>query len=291
MNEMTVKAFAKINIGLDVTGRREDGYHLVRMIMQTVNIYDTLILRRRQDGKITMRTNAGFLPTDDSNLCVRAARLLQEEFHLTDGVAIELDKRIPVAAGMAGGSSDAAAVLRAMNELFSLGLTRQQLMDRGVRIGADVPYCLMGGTALAEGIGEVLTPLETMMSCPVLIAKPPISVSTAYVYEHLDAIADPHHPDIDAMMADLRAQDLHALGSHMGNILEEVTIAKYPVIGEIKELMRGEGAVVSMMSGSGPTVFGFFEDEASLQRAKGAVEVSGLASHVEHTTIYNTIDK
>ena len=150
-----------------------------------------------------------------------------------------------------------------------------------------MPYCLMRGTALAEGIGEELTELPPMMRCPVLIAKPPISVSTKYVYEHLDAIENPKHPDIDAMIADITVGDLHALGSHMGNILEDVTIQKYPVIAQIKDLMKANGAIVSMMSGSGPTVFGFFEDEATLQRAKSAVEASGLANRVQCTTIYN----
>ncbi len=234
-----------------------------------------------------MTSNAKYLPTNEDNLCIKAAKLLADEFSLTDGTQIRLSKRIPVAAGMAGGSSDAAAVLYGMNRIHGLGLSKKELMERGVKIGADVPYCLMRGTALAEGIGEELTELPQMMRCPVLIAKPPISVSTKYVYEHLDAIEDPVHPDIDAMIADITAGDLHALGSHMGNILEDVTIQKYPVIAQIKDLMRQNGAVVSMMSGSGPTVFGFFDDEETLQRAKRAVEASGLANRVQCTTIYN----
>ena len=260
MDEMTVKALAKINIGLDVTGVREDGYHLVRMIMQTIHMYDLVTVSKSAEAGITMKSNARYLPTNDDNLCVKAAKLLAEEFDLKDGTQIRLSKRIPVAAGMAGGSSDAAAVLYGMNQIHGLGLSKKELMERGVRIGADVPYCLMRGTALAEGIGEELTELPPMMRCPVLIAKPPISVSTKYVYEHLDAIENPKHPDIDAMIADITAGDLHALGSHMGNILEDVTIQKYPVIAQIKDLMKANGAVVSMMCGSGPTVFGLFED-------------------------------
>ena len=267
MDEMTVKALAKINIGLDVTGVREDGYHLVRMIMQTIHMYDLVTVTKSAEAGITMKSNAKYLPTNDDNLCVKAAKLLAEEFDLKDGTQIRLSKRIPVAAGMAGGSSDAAAVLYGMNQIHGLGLSKKQLMERGVRIGADVPYCLM--------------------RCPVWIAKPPISVSTKYVYEHLDAIENPKHPDIDAMIADITVGDLHALGSHMGNILEDVTIQKYPVIAQIKDLMKANGAIVSMMSGSGPTVFGFFEDEATLQRAKSAVEASGLANRVQCTTIYN----
>ena len=256
MDEMTVKALAKINIGLDVTGVREDGYHLVRMIMQTVHMYDLVTVSKSAEAGITMKSNAKYLPTNDDNLCVKAAKLLAEEFDLKDGTQIQLSKRIPVAAGMAGGSSDAAAVLYGMNRIHGLGLSKKQLMERGVRIGADVPYCLMRGTALAEGIGEELTELPPMMRCPVLIA-------------------------------DITVGDLHALGSHMGNILEDVTIQKYPVIAQIKDLMKANGAIVSMMSGSGPTVFGFFEDEATLQRAKSAVEASGLANRVQCTTIYN----
>ena len=286
MDEMTVKALAKINIGLDVTGKRDDGYHLVRMIMQTIHMYDLVTVSKSHDAGISMTTNASFLPVDDDNLCIKAAKSLAEEFGISEGIRIHLNKHIPVAAGLAGGSSDAAAVLYGVNRVYNLGLSKQQLMERGVSIGADVPYCLMRGTALAEGIGEVLTPLPSMMRCPVLIAKPSISVSTKYVYEHLDALENPKHPDIDAMIADIKAQDLHALGSHMGNILEGVTVAKYPVIQQIKDVMNQNGAVISMMSGSGPTVFGFFDDEATLQRAKKALEDARLAKRVQCTTIF-----
>lgn len=288
MDEITVKALAKINIGLDVTGTRDDGYHLVRMIMQTIHLYDLVTVTKCKDEDgITMTTNARHLPVNDDNLCIRAARLLAEEFGISSGVRIRLSKRIPVAAGMAGGSADAAAVLYGMNKIFALGLTKEQLMERGVQIGADVPYCLLRGTALAEGIGEELTVLPPMMRCPVLIAKPPIAVSTKYVYEHLDALEHPQHPDIDAMIADIEAQDLKALSSHMGNVLEQVTIARYPVIQQIKDIMHANGACIAMMSGSGPTVFGLFEDEETMQQAKRAVESSGLANRVQATTIYN----
>ena len=288
MDEITVKALAKINIGLDVTGTRDDGYHLVRMIMQTIHLYDLVTVTKCKDEDgITMTTNARHLPVDDDNLCIRAARLLAEEFGIPSGVRIRLSKRIPVAAGMAGGSADAAAVLYGMNKIFALGLTKEQLMERGVQIGADVPYCLLRGTALAEGIGEELTVLPPMMRCPVLIAKPPIAVSTKYVYEHLDALEHPQHPDIDAMIADIEAQDLKALSSHMGNALEQVTITRYPVIQQIKDIMHANGACIAMMSGSGPTVFGLFEDEETMQQAKRAVEASGLANRVQATTIYN----
>lgn len=285
MSEITLMASAKINIGLDVTGRRDDGYHLVRMIMQTVGLHDVVTVTGSQKSGIRMTTNHTELPVNEDNLCVKAAKLLMDEFHITEGIEIHLEKKIPVAAGLAGGSSDAAAVLQGVNHIFQLGLTEEQLMERAVNIGADVPYCLMGGTALAEGIGEKLTPLPDMMDCSVLIAKPPIGVSTKYVYEHLDAHKNPSHPDIDAIMEDIRRQDLHSLGSHMGNILECVTVEKYPVIEQIKCEMMEHGAVVSMMSGSGPTVFGFFDNEDAIQTAKSVLETSGLVECVEITSI------
>ena len=285
MNEITMMALAKINIGLDVTGRRDDGYHLVRMIMQTIGLHDIVTVSKSRETGIGMTTNDPELPVNEDNLCVKAAQLLAEEFHITEGIGIHLEKNIPVAAGMAGGSTDAAAVLQGVNRIFQLGLSTEQLMQRAVHIGADVPYCLMGGTALAEGIGEELTPLPKMMNCHVLIAKPPIGVSTKYVYEHLDALENPPHPDIDAMIEDIRQQDLHGLAGHMGNILEGVTVEKYPVIEQIKKEMTEHGAVIAMMSGSGPTVFGFFENDASLGEAKSVLEESGLAERVEATTI------
>ena len=286
-NAITLKALAKINIGLDVTGTRADGYHMVNMIMQTVHMYDVVTVEKTEGNDISMITDSGFLPTDDSNLCIKAAKLMREAYPEVQGVKIHLEKNIPVAAGMAGGSSDAAAVLYGINRIYELGLSIEELQEIGVKIGADVPYCLMRGTALAAGIGEKLTRLPAMMRCPVLIAKPAVSVSTKEVYQALDAIADPKHPDIDAMIRDIENQDLHALASHMGNILEEVTIPMHPEIADIKKVMMENGAVISMMSGSGPTVFGFFDDEDTMKQAKEAVEKSGLANVVRYTSIYN----
>lgn len=285
MSEITLMASAKINIGLDVTGRRDDGYHLVRMIMQTIGLNDVVTVATSHEPGIVMTTNDETLPVGEDNLCVKAAKLLMDEFHITEGVQIHLEKRIPVAAGLAGGSTDAAAVLTGVNHVFQLDLTEEQLMERAVNIGADVPYCLMGGTALAEGIGQELKRLPRMMDCFVLIAKPPIEVSTKYVYEYFDGLKNPTHPDIDAMVADIENRDLHSLASHMGNILEGVTVEKYPVIDQIKREMMEHGAVVSMMSGSGPTVFGFFEDETLVQEAKSVLETSGLVNRVEVTSI------
>ena len=286
-NDISLKALAKINLGLDVVRRREDGYHEVRMIMQTIQLYDRLDIKRTQEPGIQIQTNLSFLPVNENNLIYKAAKLLMDEFSITDGVSVKLDKRIPVAAGMAGGSTDAAAMLIGVNRLFSLGLTKRQLMERGVQIGADVPYCIMRGTALAEGIGEALSPLPPMVKCPVLIAKPSISVSTKFVYQNLKLDDTTIHPDIDRLIDDIKAKNLHDIAAHMGNVLETVTIPNYPVIDEIKKHMLSNGAVGAMMSGSGPTVFGLFDDEDTAKKAYKAMRSSHLARQVYLTSVYN----
>lgn len=286
-NDISLKALAKINLGLDVVRRREDGYHEVRMIMQTIQLYDRLDIKRTQEPGIQIQTNLSFLPVNENNLIYKAAKLLMDEFSITDGVSVKLDKHIPVAAGMAGGSTDAAAMLIGVNRLFSLGLTKRQLMERGVQIGADVPYCIMRGTALAEGIGEALSPLPPMVKCPVLIAKPSISVSTKFVYQNLKLDDTTIHPDIDRLIDDIKAKNLHDIAAHMGNVLETVTIPNYPVIDEIKKHMLSNGAVGAMMSGSGPTVFGLFDDEDTAKKAYKAMRSSHLARQVYLTSVYN----
>ena len=286
-NDISLKALAKINLGLDVVRRREDGYHEVRMIMQTIQQNDRLDIKRTQEPGIQIQTNLSFLPVNENNLIYKAAKLLMDEFSITDGVSVKLDKRIPVAAGMAGGSTDAAAMLIGVNRLFSLGLTKRQLMERGVQIGADVPYCIMRGTALAEGIGEALSPLPPMVKCPVLIAKPSISVSTKFVYQNLKLDDTTIHPDIDRLIDDIKAKNLHDIAAHMGNVLETVTIPNYPVIDEIKKHMLSNGAVGAMMSGSGPTVFGLFDDEDTAKKAYKAMRSSHLARQVYLTSVYN----
>ena len=286
-NDISLKALAKINLGLDVVRRREDGYHEVRMIMQTIQLYDRLDIKRTQEPGIQIQTNLSFLPVNENNLIYKAAKLLMDEFSITDGVSVKLDKRIPVAAGMAGGSTDAAAMLIGVNRLFSLGLTKRQLMERGVQIGADVPYCIMRGTALAEGIGEALSPLPPMVKCPVLIAKPSISVSTKFVYQNLKLDDTTFHPDIDRLIDDIKAKNLHDIAAHMGNVLETVTIPNYPVIDEIKKHMLSNGAVGAMMSGSGPTGFGLFDDEDTAKKAYKAMRSSHLARQVYLTSVYN----
>ena len=261
MREIKLKARAKINLGLDVVRKREDGYHEVRMIMQMINLYDKITMRRITESEIRVTTNLPYLPVNEDNLVYRAAKLLMDEFQVTEGVEIELQKYIPVAAGMAGGSSDAAAVMVGINRIFHLGLTKKQLMERGVKIGADVPFCIMRGTALAEGIGEVLTPLPAMPHCSLVIAKPKIHVSTKFVYGNLKANELKEHPDIDGQVQALREGSLEQLVAKMGNVLETVTIPAYPVIDEIKKTMLKNDAMGAMMSGSGPTVFGVFERE------------------------------
>ena len=289
MDTIRLKALAKINIGLYFFRRREDGYHDVNMIMQTVGIYDQICLNREKTPGIRVKTNLFYLPDNENNLVYKAAKLLMDEFSIEDGVSIDLNKYIPVAAGMAGGSSDAASVLYGMNKMFSLGLSQDELMRRGVKIGADVPYCIMRGTALAEGIGEILPPLPPMPACFVLVAKPGISVSTKFVYENLHAndLRPEQHPDIDAAIAGIRAGDLKATAQAMGNVLELVTAREYPVIEEIKNFMKKRGALNAMMSGSGPTVFGLFENKTTARNAFYQLRRTNLAKQVYLTEIYN----
>lgn len=260
-NEIHLKAYAKINLGLDVVRRRDDGYHEVKMIMQTVGIFDRVIIKVSDEPGVRMTTNVKYLPTDENNLVVKAAKLLMDEFHIEKGVDIYLEKFIPVAAGMAGGSSDCAATLVGINRLFSMGLRMKELMERGKRLGADVPYCVMRGTALSEGIGEILTPLKPAPDCFVLIAKPVISVSTKYVYENLVLDENTIHPDIDGMVEAINEGNLKGITDRMANVLETVTAKEYPQIEQIKNIMRENGAIEALMSGSGPTVFGIYDSK------------------------------
>ena len=262
MDKMELKALGKINLGLDVLGRRENGYHDVRMVMQTVYLYDQIVITKTKQPGVKAETNLFYLPVDENNLACRAAKMLIDEFNITEGVHISMDKKIPVSAGMAGGSADAAAVLFGVNKMFGLGLSMTELEERGVKLGADVPYCLMRGTVLAEGIGEKLTALPPVPQCQVLIAKPGISVSTKVVYEALDAmeLKPEQHPDIDGMAAAIRAGSLDGVTARLGNVLETVTIPDHPEIGAIKRIMLEHGAEGALMSGSGPTVFGIFKD-------------------------------
>ena len=292
LDRLELKAYGKINLGLDVVRKREDGYHEVRMIMQTVHLHDRIVMEKTKETGIRTETNLPYVPDGEGNLAWRAAKLLMDEFGLSEGVDIKIRKCIPVAAGMAGGSTDAAAVLVGMNRLFGLGLGKKELMRRGVKLGADIPYCLMRGTALSEGIGERLSPLPPMPQCQVLIAKPGISVSTKVVYESLDAmkLAPSDHPDIDGMIDAIRSQNLREVAGRFGNVLELVTGERYPAISRIEQVMRDYGALGAMMSGSGPTVFGLFANPRAAQAAYEDLrfgKASELAKQVYLTNFFN----
>lgn len=288
MREIKLKALAKINLGLDVLRKREDGYHEVRMIMQTIHMYDQIMLTQTSEPGIKVQTNVDFLPVNEDNLVYKAAKLLMDEFRITNGVNIWLRKFIPTAAGMAGGSSDAAAVLVGVNRMFQLGLSKEDLMKRAVTIGADVPYCVMRGTALAEGIGEILTPLPAIPPCYILIVKPPVSVSTKFVYTNLKANELKVHPDIDRQIAAIREGNLERMCRCMGNVLETVTIPAYPIIGRIRDEMIACGALNAMMSGSGPTVFGIFDDREKAEAAAGKLRGERGTGQVFLTTAFHT---
>lgn len=280
MEQLTRKAYAKINLGLDVLRRREDGYHEVKMIMQTVAIYDTLTFFKRKTPGICLKVDKKELSEDKDNLIYRAAELLMEKAKVQEGVEIHLEKRIPIAAGMAGGSTDAAAAFHGINELFDLGYSLEELQALGVTLGADIPYCLAGGTAISEGIGEVLTPLPMPPQCTLVVAKPDINVSTKFVYENLHADTLTCHPDIDGMAEAIKAGSIQGITDRLGNVLETVTVKEYPVIEKIKELMLAEGAAGALMSGSGPTVFGIFDKEEQAKKAAMTIEEKRLAGQV-----------
>lgn len=289
INEVYLKAYGKINLALDVLRKRDDGYHEVRMIMQTVDIFDSINMIKTDSGKIEIETNLFYLPTNENNIVYKAAKLLFDEFDIRSGLKIKLKKFIPVSAGMAGGSADAASVMFGVNKMFNLKLSKTQLMERGVKIGADVPYCLMRGTALSEGIGEELTSLPDMVKCPVLITKPPISVSTKFVYENLKLDKIEKHPDIDGMIQAIKSSDIKGVASRMENVLETVTIQEYPQIQKLKEIMLEENAMNALMSGSGPTVFGLFESMETAYRAKERIKESGITKQAYVTEFYSPV--
>lgn len=279
MREYQAMAYAKINLGLDVVRRLENGYHQVKMVMQSIGLGDQLTLEMAGCG-ITITTDAPGLPTDRSNLIHKAASLMFETYGIHSGIRVHLRKEIPMAAGMAGGSTDAAAVMKGINELFRLGLPLSRLMEDGVAIGADVPYCILGGTALAEGIGERLTALPPMPDCHILVAKPRAEVSTKYVYEHLDAQGLTAHPDIDGMVQAIRQGDLQGITGRMENVLETVTVPAHPVIADLKGRMLESGAENSLMSGSGPTVFGIFSEEEKARAAYARLREENLTDRL-----------
>lgn len=287
MDKLELKALGKVNLGLDILGKKENGYHEVRMVMQTVYLYDRVILERNRTPGITIETNLKFLPVNENNIAYKAADLIRKEFGISEGIKIILDKHIPVAAGMAGGSANAAAVLFGMNRMYGLGLSEEELKIRGVGLGADVPYCIMRGTVLAEGIGEKLTPLPPIPKCYVLIAKPPLSASTETVYEKYDALEEINHPDIDGIIRGLVRADIRQAAASMGNVLEQVMLKEYPIIGRIKQTMLDFGAMGALMSGSGPTVFGLFDSRSAAKVAAKKIKSRGLTKQAYVTNVHN----
>ena len=280
MDRVVTKAYAKINLGLDVLRRREDGYHEVKMVMQTVDLYDVLLVSKKEEDTITISTQREEIPVNEDNLIYKAIKLMKDQYGFEGGVHVELVKNIPIAAGMAGGSTDAAAAMRAVNELFELNRPVEELEKHAVKIGADVPYCIQGGTVLSEGIGEVLTKLPNAPQCILLIAKPDIMVSTKYVYENLNLPELKKHPDIDLMVEAIREGDAEKMLEPMDNVLATVTEEKYEIIKEIKQTMKRNGAIKAMMSGSGPTVFGIFETMVQAATAFDAIKEKDLAREI-----------
>lgn len=283
MDKIELKAYGKINIGLDVIRKREDGYHDLDMIMQTVGVYDDVIISR-EDGtqtyEIEVSTDADILPNDKGNLAFMAAKVLMEAYDIKAKVKMHINKRIPIAGGMAGGSADCAAVLRGVNQLFQLGLTDEQLQEYGVKLGADVPYCIVGGTKRAQGIGEILTDLPTPPKCYVIIAKPDAFVSTKFVYSHIRPAQIENHPDIDGIIESIKAGDLYGMCEKIANVMEDVTIPEYPIIQKVKDILKSNGAVNALMSGSGPTVFGIYDDEEKAKQSMDALSGKEFVSQL-----------
>lgn len=286
MNQIILKARAKINLTLDVLGKREDGYHDIKMIMQTVNLYDNIYIKKIKGNEIKLSTNLKWLPTDNKNLAYRAADLIRKKYSINEGIFIEIKKRIPVAAGLAGGSSDAAAVLIGMRTLFQLKVSIKELITIGKELGADVPYCIMRGTALAEGIGDILTRLPKCPDFYVILAKPPISVSTQSIYKSLDNEVIQKRPDTDAVIEAIKLGDKNKIASNLYNVMEIVTTKKYPVIKDFKNFLLQKGALGVVMSGSGPTVFGLFDDKEIARQAYYRLKVDKNIKDAFLTTIF-----
>ena len=262
---MKIKAYGKVNISLDVVGKREDGYHLLSMIMQNIDLYDEIEVEKQECG-IILECNKSYVPVDNRNLAYKAAEIFKERYDIVDGVKINIEKNIPVSAGLAGGSTDAAAVLKVMNKLFNVNATEEELMELGLKLGADIPYCIHGGTALCEGIGEIITPIKPFRDKIVVLVKPAFGVSTKEVYKNFNLEKVKQHPKTAEIINAIENDDLNFVASNMKNLLENVTLRKHKILIKIKEEMNACGAINSMMSGSGPTVFAFFDEMLKAQR-------------------------
>ncbi len=288
MKQIRLNARGKINITLDVIRKREDGYHDLSMIMQTVNLCDNIVISTTDTGNIEMTSNYSWLPCDERNLVYRAAALMKEKYNIKEGLKINLDKNIPVAAGMAGGSSDCAATLVGIRNMLKIKSSDKELMALGKTLGADVPYCILRGTALAEGIGEKLTQLPPFPDSILLIAKPPINVSTAAVFGSFDLSKVDKHPDNEKMIELIKNKDLQGICNNMCNVLESVTIKNYPIIDTLKKAMMDKGAMGALMSGSGPTVFGFFDNYDKALNALKFIRAKHHIKEIYITTVFNT---
>lgn len=288
---MRLHANAKINLTLDVTARRSDGYHEVSMIMQSLDLHDVLDIEQIQGDSIILTCDNNSLPCDDSNLIIRAAKALMTYAGRKDGLKMRLSKNIPMAAGLAGGSADAAAALVGINELMGYGLNKEELKSIGAKLGADIPFCIQGGTCLAEGIGEILTPIDPMPDCYTVLVKPPFDVSTKYVYEHLDAIPYDRltHPDTHKMTELIKAGSVADIAAGIGNILEEVTVTGYPEISDIKSSLLSFGALGVLMSGSGPTVYALFDDLTKAENAANGISSGKGPDGSVHNTVYKQV--
>lgn len=271
---MILKAYAKINLSLDIVGKRDDGYHLLKMIMQSVELHDEVILTERKSG-ISLSCDKSYVPVDERNIAYKAAKLIMEVTGLRSGIHIHINKNIPVAAGLAGGSTDAAAVLKGMNAMFSLGLSHEELKALGLKLGADVPYCLEGGTALCEGVGERITKLKSFGDHVVVLVKPPFGVSTKDAYGAFNLEKIKRHVETEKLIDSLAKDDLNGVHYYSRNLLENVVIQSYPVIKSIKQRVVKTGAKVTLMSGSGPTVYGIYENKETAVRALDELRKNG----------------
>lgn len=279
---MLLKAYAKINLSLDVIGKREDGYHLLRMIMQNIDLYDVIELEEIDCG-IKLECDKSYVPTDERNIAYKAAELFIKKYDLDLGIKISIIKNIPVSAGLAGGSTDAAAVLLGMRDMFRPEISDKELMEQGVSIGADIPYCIVGGTALCEGIGEKITRLNSFKDNILIVVKPPFGVSTKDVYQKLDIKKIKIHPSTETLINAIKEKNLKFISKNMKNVLENVTLRKHPVIRQIKKEMIDMGAIGSIMSGSGPTVFAFFEDMLQAQRCYDYMKLKYKDTYITRT--------
>lgn len=267
MEKLTINTRAKINLTLDIINKREDGYHNLNMIMQSIDLFDTIHFQKIDEG-ITLSCNHKYMPTDNNNIIYRAASLLKEKYDVSQGVKIELIKKIPIQAGLGGGSSNAAGTLRALNELWELSIDDKELLELSCELGADVPFCIMEGTALAEGIGEILTPVRDLPRFYVLLVKPPVGISTPWAYSKININDIKIRPDSKRMIEAINTGDRNGILKNIGNVFEKFIFPHYPELNEIKREMAEVGALAQLMSGSGPTIFGLYQDENTAREAK-----------------------